>query len=219
VWVSGRAVIQKEQGGVRAATSFEVHDGALLALRVELENLTEAPMNVGPDGITFMTCLTLDKESCDGSWAVVDPEAMLASFDERRSREIANAYNQQVFDGGLLVLSAVSDVAVVSKGRSTPTTGLGTLMIAQQGREDAANARATLTALASDRATWENLAFRRTTIAPGSEAAGLVYIPIHKDARYVWLHVRAADQVFAFGFKQTRRELSDVGRRPVGATD
>jgi hypothetical protein len=48
VWVSGRAVIEKEQGGVRAATSFEVHDGSLLALRVEIENLTEAPIDVGP---------------------------------------------------------------------------------------------------------------------------------------------------------------------------
>jgi hypothetical protein len=144
---------------------------------------------------------------------------MIASFDERRSRETANAHNQQVFDGVLFFLSAATDIAAISTGRSTPTTGLGTMMIAEQSAVDAARAQATVTSLASDRATWANVAFRRTTIGPGCGAAGLVYIPIDKDARYVWLHVRAAGQVFAFGFKQTRREFSDIGRRPVAAAD
>jgi len=86
VWVAGRAVQAKERAGVRVAAAFERQQGNGLGIRVEIENQTGAPIDVGPDGVTFMTCARVDNASCVGSWGVVDPEQVLAGLDEQQSR-------------------------------------------------------------------------------------------------------------------------------------
>lgn len=207
VWVAGRAVMEKEQGGVRVASAFEVQDGSLLALRLEIQNLTEGPIEVGPEGFTFMTCRTGDNGSCSGSYGVVDPEAMLARFDERQSLERAVAHNQQALDTTLFFLSAATDLAAIGSGRATSTTGLGTVMMAEQAQSDAARAQVSLSTLASGRQSWSSSAFRRTTLPPGQGAGGFVYLPIDKSARYVWVHVRAGGQIIPFGFRQSVRQV------------
>jgi len=202
-WVAGRAVIEREAAGVRVATAFEVQDGSLLALRLEIQNLTPAPFEVSPDDFTFMTCAEVDNESCRGSWAVVDPEEMIDAFDERRSLETAHAKNQAALDTGLVLLNVVGDVATIADGRATSTTGLGTITAVNNAQVDALRAEATITSLASSRQNWSNVAFRRSTIAPGQGASGLIYIPIENKARFVWINARAGGQTFPFGFSQT----------------
>jgi hypothetical protein len=207
VWVSGRAVVAKEKDGVRVATAFERQDGQLLAIRLEVENSTSAAIDVNPSRSTFATCPTANTESCVGAYSVVDPEEAIQALDERQSRERAAATNQATFDTSLVLLSAVGDVASIASGHADRTTGLTTVSLAEQGEANVAHVEATQGSLESRRQVWSDVAFRRSTLAPGHGAGGLVYVPIDRAARYVWLYVHAGGQTFPFGFVQTVQQV------------
>lgn len=214
VWVAGRAVVAKERGGVRVATAFEVQDGSMLALRLEIENQLPQPIEVSPSDFTFVKCATAADDSCVGAFSIIDPEQVLAALDERQSRERADAANEAALNTSLVLLSAVGDVASIASRRPHPTTGLRTVALAEQGQAAAARADATIASLGTARATWSNVAFRRTTIAAGAGAGGLIYLPIDVKAQFVWLYIRAAGQEVPFGFRQTVRELNSTRRAP-----
>ena len=207
VWVAGRAVVAKEKDGIRVATAFERQDGQLLAIRLEVENSTSAPIEVSPSRFTFATCPTVNTESCVGAYSVVDPEEAIQALDERQSREAASAKNQAAFDTSMVLLSAVGDVATIASGHADSTTGLTTVALAEQGEANVTQAEATQGSLESRRQVWSDVAFRRSTLAPGHGAGGLVYIPVEQSARYVWLWVHAGGQTFPFGFVQTVRRV------------
>jgi hypothetical protein len=206
-WVDGRAILSKEKAGVRVSTTFERQRENAFAVRVLVENETQAPIEVTPDGVTFMTCTGLEASSCKGSWSVVDPEEMLASIEQADSRAQANASNASVFWGVLTAISVVGDAASLATdhGDSHGTEAA----LAGWNSSDArhANERAQL---ANDRELWANVAFRRNTLGPGRNAGGLVFMPIDLNASYVWLHVRAGGQVFGFGFRQTVTPLAET---------
>src|SRR5882724_3979769 len=207
VWVSGRAVLEKERAGVRVAAAFEHQEGNSLGVRLEIENQTEAPIEVSPDDVTFMVCPSPDNQTCTGSWGVVDPEQVLDGLDQHQSRAVAEAANTEAFDTSLVLLSAVGDVAAIGTGHANRSTGVGTAALAADGAADTARAKDDLSSVASQRELWSNVAFRRSTLAPGRGASGLVFLPIALKAQYVWLHVRAGGQSFTFGFTQTVRKV------------
>jgi hypothetical protein len=207
VWVSGRAVLEKERAGVRVAAAFEHQEGNSLSVRLEIENETEAPIEVSPDDVTFMTCPSPDNQTCAGSWGVVDPEQVLDGLDQHQSRAVADAANAEALDTSLVLLSAVGDVAAIGTGHANRSTGLGTAALAADGEADAARAKDDRSSVASQRELWSNVAFRRSTLAPGRGASGLVFLPIDLKAKYLWIHVRAGGQTFPFGFKQTVRKV------------
>jgi hypothetical protein len=158
-----------------------------------------------------MTCLDVANSTCDGSFAVTDPELVLGALDEQGSRARANAANGQAIYGSLFLLSAVTDVATVAAGKADATTGVATAALAEEGAAVAANGRETLSSIGSERQLWTNVALRKNTLLPGHGAAGLVFIPVDLRARYLWMHVRAGGQVFAFGFKQIVRRVDANG--------
>jgi hypothetical protein len=207
VWASGRAVLEKEKDGVRVAVAFEHQQDSGLGIRVEIENGTAAPFEVGPEGITFMTCTTLDNATCDGSWGVVDPEQVLDGLDEQQSRREAEATNDARFHTTLVLLSAATDVATIASGHADETTGLTTVAAAEHGEASAASASRDLGSIEGQRDLWSNVALRRNTLAPGHGISGIVYLPINFSTQYIWLHVRAGGQVFPFGFKQTVKRV------------
>jgi hypothetical protein len=199
-WVDGRAILSKEKAGVRVSTTFERQRENAFAVRVLVENETPAPIEVAPDGVTFMTCTGREASTCKGSWGVVDPEEMLASIDQADSRAQANASNARVFWGVLTAVSVVGDAASLASGEGDPRGTESAL--AGMESSDARHARERAQ-LANDRELWANVAFRRNTVGPGRGAGGLVFLPIDLNASYVWLHVRAGGQIFGFGFRQT----------------
>jgi hypothetical protein len=207
LWVSGRAVLEKEIGGVRVATAFELQDGKTLGVRVEIENDTAAPFEVSPGDITFMTCPAPNNQTCVGSWNVVDPEEALEAVDEQQSRAVADANNRAVMDTTLVLLSAAADVGQIATGHTDAGTGVRTAALAANGQANIAAEGQQMSALDDRRALWSNTALRRNTIAPGHGAAGLVFLPIDPKAEYIWLHVRAGGQIFPFGFRQTVRQV------------
>src|SRR5262249_3772811 len=125
VWVSGRASVAREQGGVRVAVAFEHQDGPNLGMHVEVQNATAATADVDPHEFTFTTCTGTAVSSCGPTYRVIDPEVVLAALDARQSRERADAANSQAFMGTLVVLNAVADVAQVASGHADAHTGNG----------------------------------------------------------------------------------------------
>jgi hypothetical protein len=208
VWVAGRAVQAKERAGVRVAAAFERQRGNGLGIRVEIENDTGASIDVSPDDVTFMTCATRDNASCVGSWGVVDPEQVLAGLDEQQSRSAAEASNSQGMYTTLVFLSVIGDAAQIASGHANSTTGLDTVAAADAA--DAAGARAdgVQMSIEGQRELWSNAALRRNTLEPGRGTSGLVFVPVDLKTHYLWIHVRAGGQIFAFGFQQSVRSVA-----------
>jgi hypothetical protein len=206
-WVSGRAVLSKEQSGVRVAAAFEHQHGDLLALRLEVDNQSEAKLEIGPHDVSVVACRQQALSSCTVARRVIDPEATLASLDAQASREAAAAVNDQALYTPLLVLSVVSDVATTVSGKGNSTTGLQSVAIANQMDHDAANHASALASFGSQHQMWSNAALRRHTLQPGRAQGGLVFIPVDFGARYVWLQMRVGGVVFPFRFEQTVTQI------------
>ncbi len=202
-WLSGRAVLSKQQSGVRVAMAFEHQDGDTLAVRVEVANDSEAKLEVGPRDVFFVTCPAEAIASCGLSQRVIDPEAALMALDVGASREAAAAANDAAFYTPLLILSAVTDVAEVASGKANSTTGLQTAALANRRHAAEARHNTAMTSYAAQREMWSNAALRRNTVQPGRAQGGMVFVPIDLTARYVWIQLRAGPRAFAFQFEQT----------------
>jgi hypothetical protein len=197
-WLSGRAVVEKERAGIQVAVAFDEQVGDALGMRVEIQNGSDQRFDVAPRDVTFATCLADDKASCS-PWAdVADPERALLQIDAARSRERAQAVNDQQAMAPLLLLSAVGDVASV--GSRHPTNN--TAAVASDMDRDAAEHESAMSQLDAEHQRWSVDALRRTTLLPGGSVAGYVYIPIHPTAKRVWLAVLAGGQWFPFCFRQ-----------------
>src|SRR4051812_35178989 len=117
-WVSGRATVAREDGGVRVAVAFEHQNGGALGLRVEGQNGTDGQLDVDPHEFTFTACATAGLEACAPTKRVIDPEQVLAALDVKLSRDQADATNSQALLGTLVILNAVGDIVTVAGGRA-----------------------------------------------------------------------------------------------------
>lgn len=209
VWIAGRATIHKQQDDVRVAAAFEHQDGDTLAVRVEVENQGNETLEVGPSAVTFVTCKGMDTPSCAEARRVISPERMLQWLDEQQSRNAADATNEATFQGTMLLLSAVGDVATIASGKGNSTTGLQTSAIADSMEHGAARHESAAQSIAAQRQLWSNAALRRNTVFPGRGTGGLVYMPIDMSARFVWIAVRLAGRgSIVFRFEQTVTEVN-----------
>jgi len=207
VWVAGRAVVSREDTGVRVATAFEHQDGATLALRVEIENATEAPLEVGPNQITFNVCKTSDQKTCSPAAYAINPERVLLELAAANSKNDADAANEQAFLGTMTLVSAVGDVATIASGKANGTTGLHTAAAIDQMGQSAAQHDSASMGIRNQQQLWADVALRRNTIFPGRGVGGRVFLPIALKARRVWLHVRVGERTFSFPFDQTVTEV------------
>lgn len=208
IWVGGRASVQQETAGVRVASAFEHQDGRLLGLRVEIENHTAGRLDVGPQDITFTTCVDETVRSCAPTQRVIDPEQVLAGLDAAQSREAAANANSQAFLGTMVLLSAVGDVASVASGHAKASTGVNTAVTVSVMESDRAARDSTQSTIAVRRQIWSDQALRRNTLYPGQGTDGLVYLPIDMKAGYVWLHTNVAGSLFHFRFEQVVTQVA-----------
>jgi len=211
-WVAGRPSIQREATGVRAAVAFERQNGQTLGVRVEVENLTAAPLDVKPQDFSFVACSAETAASCGPAQRVIDPEHVLADLDTRASRESAAAINDSQAWSALVLLSAVGEVGAAARGRATSTTGLQTAEAANQMQNVGFHHDRIAAQIADQRQQWADVALRRNTLFPGQGVAGLIYIPteINTHARFIWLTVRAGASVIPFCFEQVVTPVAPV---------
>jgi hypothetical protein len=199
-WIAGRAVTTQAEGGVRAAAAFEYQTGGTVGFRVEVQNDSPDTLDIDPRGMSFRTCPT--EQRCAASQPVVDPEQMLIALDEARSEEEASAANTRAADSALLFLSIASDVADINRGHGQHA-GDATTLAAVNLKSSETASQSRLALIDSQKIAWSTSTLRRTTLPPGHGAAGLVFVPLDRDAQYVWLHVRAGAHDFWFPFQQS----------------
>jgi hypothetical protein len=198
-WLSGRPVVAKEEGGIRVAVAFDQQVDDALAMRVEVENDSDEPVDVSPRRVTFVTCPTAQRESCGDTQPVTDPEQMLMALDAARSRERAQAANDHAAMAPLLVLSVVGDAASLTSRHPTNNSSV----VASEMESNEARHESSFASIVSERERWSAAALRRTTLFPGHGIAGYVSLPTDKGAHRVWLMVRVGDHHFTFGFDQS----------------
>jgi len=208
LWVSGRAFMSVEHRDVRVAAAFEHQQRGNLGVRVEIQNLTAAPIEIKPQDVLFQRCDDESLLSCSVLTTVRDPEEMLAQLDAEQSRATAAGVNASVGLTPILLLSAVGDVATVAAGRTDGGAGLQTSAIANQMDNNTAKARQEAASIEGQRNLWANEALRRHTLLPGTATSGFVYIPIDPNAKIVDLVLRVDGRRFHFPFKQTVRVIS-----------
>jgi hypothetical protein len=200
VWVSGRAVVEHAEGGIRAAAAFDHQNGDTVAFRVEIQNDSAERIEIDPKHMQFVTCFA--GSSCSARQSAFDPEQVLMALDQERSQEEAKAVNSQVAGSALIFLSATADVASVARGH-TRDAGERTALAGIALDSSVNGSEQTLARIDSERVTWATAALRRTTLLAGHGVAGLVYVPLAAKAEYVWLDVPAGGRDFWFRFKQT----------------
>jgi hypothetical protein len=210
VWVSGRAVVSEDQDGVRVAAAFDEQAGDGLGIRVEVENASDERLEIAPADVTYTLCATEAVGSCAPWRQVADPERMLIEIDAARSREQANASNDQAAMVPFLILGAVGDVASIASRHPTNNAAA----ISSEMDDDANRHASTITSLDSEHQRWSADALRRTTLIPGRGTAGYVYVPVDTRAQVVWLQVMIDDRRFTFRFRQT---VTQVGGPPAAA--
>jgi len=198
-WVSGRAVTVRSEQGIRVAAAFERQAGRTMGFRVELQNDSDASLVVDPSEMQFTTCTS--EQECVSSQPVVDPEQVLVALDEARSEEEAHAANASTTGTVLVLLAATADIAEASS-RHDHHAGERTVMAGIDLKSSESNSRQRLAQLETETTAWSNSTLRRTTVAAGHGAAGLVYIPLDTKAHYVWLDVRVGGHDFWFPFQQ-----------------
>lgn len=213
MWVGGRPSLQREVDGIRVAAAFDQQDGERLGLRVEVQNGSDQPIEVGPREIWFSACRSTAVETCTSSLKVVDPERVLAALDDEQSRQTAAAKNSQAGLGALVLLSAFADLATVASGKANRNTGLLTASSAGLANDDAAARNSELASIEVQRQLWANQTLRRNTLLPGQGTSGEVFIPIYPDANYVWLQLRIGGRRFSFHFEQWVKHVDGYGER------
>jgi hypothetical protein len=201
VWVSGRAVVTSARDGIRVAAAFDHQDREAIAFRVEIANDTAERFDVDPRDMHFAVCVS--DPNCSGKRNVIDPEQKLLALDHARSREEADGKNMVVAGTTLLFLGVAADVAdVASSGRSSAPVGNRAMLASLSVDNSAAQSDRRLGSIDAHRSVWSASAFRRTTLLPGHGAAGLVYVPLKPNAKYVRLELNVAGLAFVFPFEQ-----------------
>jgi hypothetical protein len=210
-WASGRAVVQREERGVRVAVAFERELGTTLGVRVEIENRTDRKLDIDPAGaFSFVSCKGTSESSCAKETFVIDPEEMIAGLDDRASRERAQATNDQRASGALVLLSAAADTASLldSHGGTAPLRTEG----AEGMRNDeAASHDRAMGGIDAQREMWSDEALRHSTLLPGASVGGQVFIPADRGVQYVWLNVRVGNRTFPFHFRMVSRGVPRQG--------
>ena len=199
VWVAGRAVVASDRAGIRVATAFDHQDGRYLAFRVEVANDSQERFDVDPKEMHFATCAS--EANCSLKRPVADPEQKLLALDHAHAQAEADARNMAATGTALVLLSATADVASSTGGRSQHW-GERAMLASLSVDNSVAASHHSLGSIDANRFAWSAAAFRRTTLLPGHGAAGLVYVPLRPEAKYVWLEVTVAGEDFSFPFQQ-----------------
>jgi hypothetical protein len=203
IWVEGHPAVLEEQDGVKVAVAFDRQEGANLGIRVELENDTDAAVEVDPRLFTYSSRASECVNTFATTTPIIDPETVLTNLAVQESREQAAAKNEQVFLETLAILSVAGDVAASARGGGTGHPGEGAALAASAADSSAAAHENTLSSITAQRQMWSSTALRRNTLFPARGLAGDVYLPVDADARIVCLQVRTTGRVFSFPFKQT----------------
>jgi hypothetical protein len=202
VWRAGRGAMTQEKDGFRVAAAFDYQHDDRLGIRVEIENRSEARVDVDHGAVSYERCTT--PKVCTGPYAVMDPEQTLVDMDLARAREQADKANDQTAGTAFALLSTVGAIGAVASGnhRAALDASVRTSAIESSAQDEAIAHDQRIMTIDAGHAEWATVALRRTTLLPGEGVAGDVFIAVDETATLIWLRVDVGRTTFWFPFRQ-----------------
>jgi hypothetical protein len=201
-WLEGREVTRTEQNGVVLVASYEFEDPHHMVLDVEIKNRTSTPLLVDPNDFFFLPfnnqsdTLRNEQNPVYGSfYRAADPEEKIqqAILDVKREKQRLIA--SSIFNGILLVATVASDIHSSKNDRSWQQRANRQYahaqaynFIIQKQIADVNLQKVRTNRLENERANWQELALRKTTLPAGESVRGLLFLPKDTRASYLLLN-------------------------------
>lgn len=195
-WIDGREVTRIEQNGVVLVASYEFEDPHHVVLDVELKNRTFNSLLVDPNDFFYFPfgsqndTLRRERSPVDVAiYRAVDPERKIQQAALDMKREKRKLIASSIFNGVLLVATIASEIhssnrndrSWVQKSNSHYGHAQAYNIIIQKQIADVNLQKARTRQLEHERANWQELALRKTTLRAGESVRGLLFLP--KDTR------------------------------------
>lgn len=199
-WLEGREVTRAEQNGVVLVASYEFEDAEHMVLDVEIKNRTSAPLLVDPNDFFYIslgsqndTLFTERHPAYGNFYRAADPEEKIQQAILDVKREKRRLIASSVFNGVLLVATVASDIhssnrndrSWQQRANSHYAHSQAYNLIIQKQIADINLQKVRTNRLENERANWQELALRKTTLPAGESVRGLLFLP--KDLRTSYL--------------------------------
>jgi hypothetical protein len=183
-WLEGREVTRTEQNGVVLVASYEFEDPNHMVLDVEIKNRTSAPL---------LDTLRNERNPIYASfYRAADPEQKIQQAILDVKREKRRLVASSILNGVLLVATVASDIHSSRNDRSWQQRSNSQYahaqaynFIIQKQIADVNLQKVRTNRLEHERANWQELALRKTTLPAGESVRGLLFLP--KDTRATYL--------------------------------
>jgi hypothetical protein len=207
LWVQGSPAVVEEGKVARAGVAFIRQEQETVGFHVEIENTSMAPVLVDPSKFYVALCTRAadgKSRACEPSQWAVDPEKVLLALDVAHSRNVAGQANKEALASTFILL----DMAAALTGASQKNPALAGVALAHSAHmgdvlaSSEAEGAQRAVSYENERARWETVALRKTTLLPGSRVSGMVYVARSLAANEVRVHLRVGSEIMVFPFKQ-----------------
>jgi len=195
-YYKGRPILREEGERATAYLNFEDRAGGEHRFFLAAKNTSEEPITVDPAAIT-MTAFASD--TLLETRRAIDPEKKLRAL-ERRQAELDDSHAAST--GCFAVLTIFDIVADATDDDHYDDYGAGVLANWERENVDYEIESGEIEAVS---AHWRNDVFRKTTIYPGEDFGGFLYLPLVPLADSLEVVAPIAGEEFSFRFRQVRR--------------
>jgi hypothetical protein len=197
--LDGKAVTRAERNGVAVVASFEREEADLVALDVEVKNLSDHAIEVNPADFKLAalgeTRDTLVDPANDGLPLIrqaADPAYESGRVGQARKTEEKRLKRAKILNTVLMVAAIASDMSSNSRSRSYGeyvnnriSHDVAYQAIAIKRAVNYGNFANRMQQLDYEDYRWRELALRTQTLQPNETVRGLVYLPKLPTARYL----------------------------------
>lgn len=199
----GRQIIEDEDDIAYSSLSFEKQDGEQFVFYLYVTNKSESNLETDPINIYMKSFDENRKRLKRSNFKIraVNPEIEIRNIDEEiGDRE--NEYNVNI--GFNIVFSLFNTIADLTDDDDNDVEDIvenamlftGNQIIEEQSYDNDVNN------LNSQKEFWKNEVLRKTTLYPGQETGGLVYIPINKEAKFIKIFIALGETLHSYKFRQ-----------------
>ncbi len=220
-WIEGREVTRIEQNGVVLVASYEFEDPKHMVLDVEIKNRTSAPLLVDPNDFFYFpfeekgdTLRSHTNSLYASTYRAADPEEKIGQAVLEIKRQKQRLIASSILNGVLLAATIASDIHSNRNDRSWQQRANNRYahaqaynFIIQKQVVDINLQKARTQQLQHERANWQEMALRKTTLPVGESVRGLLFLPKDPRASYLWLNYESPADSTAMRLKFLQEKI------------
>ncbi|WP_428653238.1 hypothetical protein [Runella sp.] len=215
-WIEGREVTRVEQNGVVLVASYEFEDTQHLVLDIEIKNRTSAPLLIDPNDFSYFpfeekgdTLRNKYNPIYASTYRAADPERKIEQATLEIKRQKQRLIASSILNGVLLAATIASDIhssnrndrSWQQRANNRYAHAQAYNFIIQKQVVDINLQKARTNQLQHERANWQDMALRKTTLPAGESVRGLVFLPKDTRASYLWLNYESPSDSTAMRVK------------------